>query len=56
MYGYKLRTQAVLILCCFLSSGCTGFFASRLVEPIKNGKMSQVSLEGVTLHYIEVGD
>ena len=56
MYGYRLSTQAVLILCCFLSSGCTGFFASKLVEPIKNGKMSQVSHEGVTLHYIEVGD
>ena len=43
-------------LCCFFSSGCTGFFASKLVEPIKNGKMSQVSHKGVTLHYIEVGD
>ena len=43
-------------LCCFFSSGCTGFFASKLVEPIKNGKMSQVSYKGVTLHYIEVGD
>ena len=56
MYGYKLSIQAVFILCCFLSSGCTGFFASRLVVPIKNGKMSQVSHEGVTLHYVEVGD
>ena len=56
MYGYRLSTQTVLILCCFLSSGCTGFFASKLVEPIKNGKMSQVSHEGVTLHYVEVGD
>ena len=43
-------------LYCFFSSGCTGFFASKLVEPIKNGKMSQVSHKGVTLHYIEVGD
>ena len=43
-------------LCCFFFSGCTGFFASKLVEPIKNGKMSQVSHKGVTLHYIEVGD
>ena len=43
-------------LYCFFSSGCTGFFASKLVEPIKNGKMSQVSHEGVTLHYVEVGD
>ena len=24
-------------LYCFFSSGCTGFFASKLVEPIKNG-------------------
>ncbi len=56
MYGYKLSIQAVLILCCFFSSGCTGFFASKLVVPIKNGKMSQVSHEGVTLHYVEVGD
>ena len=31
-------------------------FASKLVEPIKNGKMSQVSRKGVTLHFIEVGD
>ena len=56
MYGYRLSTQAVLILYCSFSSGCTGFFASKLVEPIKNGKMSQVSHKGVTLHYIEVGD
>ena len=56
MYGYRLSTQLVLILSCIFSSGCTGFFASKLVEPIKNGKMSQVSHEGVTLHYIEVGD
>lgn len=56
MYGYRLSIQAVFILCCFFSSGCTGFFASKLVEPIKNGKMSQVSHKGVTLHYIEVGD
>ena len=56
MYGYKLSIQAVLILCSFFSSGCTGFFASKLVVPIKNGKMSQVSHEGVTLHYVEVGD
>ena len=56
MYGYRLSIKAVLILCCFFSSGCTGFFASKLVEPIKNGKMSQVSRKGVTLHYIEVGD
>ena len=56
MYGYRLSTQAILILYCSFSSGCTGFFASKLVEPIKNGKMSQVSHEGVTLHYVEVGD
>ena len=56
MYGYRLSIQAVFILCCFFSSGCTGFFASKLVEPIKNGKMSQVSRKGVTLHFIEVGD
>ena len=56
MYGYRLSTQLILILSCIFSSGCTGFFASKLVEPIKNGKMSQVSHEGVTLHYIEVGD
>ena len=56
MYGYRLSTQLVLILSCIFSSGCTGFFASKLVEPIKNGKMSQVSHKGVTLHYIEVGD
>ena len=56
MYGCRLSTQAVLILYCSFSSGCTGFFASKLVEPIKNGKMSQVSHKGVTLHYIEVGD
>ena len=56
MYGYRLSTQAVLILYCFFSSGCTGFFASKLVEPIKNGKMGQVSHKGVTLNYIEVGD
>lgn len=56
MYGYRLSTQAILILYCSFSSGCTGFFASKLVEPIKNGKMSQVSHKGVTLHYIEVGD
>ena len=56
MCGYRLSIQAVLILCCFFSSSCTGFFASKLVEPIKNGKMSQVSYEGVTLHYVEVGD
>ena len=56
MYGYRLSIQAVFILCCFFSSGCTRFFASKLVEPIKNGKMSQVSHEGVTLHYVEVGD
>ena len=56
MYGYRLSIQAVFILCCFFSSGCTRFFASKLVEPIKNGKMSQVSHKGVTLHYIEVGD
>ena len=56
MYGYRLSIQAVFILCCFFSSGCTIFFASKLVEPIKNGKMGQVSHKGVTLHYIEVGD
>ena len=56
MYGCRLSTQLVLILSCIFSSGCTGFFASKLVEPIKNGKMSQVSHKGVTLHYIEVGD
>lgn len=56
MYGYRLSTQLILILSCIFSSSCTGFFASKLVEPIKNGKMSQVSHEGVTLHYIEVGD
>jgi len=56
MYGYRLSIQAVFILCCFFSSGCTRFFASKLVEPIKNGKMSQVSHEDVTLHYVEVGD
>ena len=56
MYGYRLSTQLILILSCIFSSGCTGFFASKLVEPIKNGKMSQVSHKGVTLHYIEVGD
>tara|TARA_Y100000996_G_C22481333_1_gene626294 strand:- start:255 stop:1151 length:897 start_codon:yes stop_codon:yes gene_type:complete len=44
------------LLFCFLFSGCTGFFASKLLEPIENGKMSKVSHEGVTLHYIEVGD
>ena len=56
MCGYRLSIQAVLTLCCFFSSGCTGFFASKLVAPIKNGKMSQVSHGGVTLHYVEVGD
>ena len=56
MYGYRLSIRAVFIFCFFFSSGCTGFFASKLVEPIKNGKMSQVSRKGVTLHYIEVGD
>ena len=44
------------LLSYFLFPGCTGFFASKLSEPIKNGKMSKVSHEGVTLHYIEVGD
>ena len=50
------RFTLLSFLYCFLSSGCTGFFASKLVQPIENGKMSQVSHNGVTLNYVEVGD
>ena len=50
------RFTLLCFLYCFLFYGCTGFFASKLVQPIENGKMGQVKHEGVTLHYVEVGD
>tara|TARA_A100001011_G_C14266063_1_gene824696 strand:- start:294 stop:1199 length:906 start_codon:yes stop_codon:yes gene_type:complete len=50
------RFTLLCFLYCFLFYGCTGFFASKLVQPIENGKMGQVTHEGVTLHYVEIGD
>jgi len=44
------------LLCSFLFLGCTGFYASKMLEPIDNGIMNHISYEGITLHYIEVGD
>jgi pimeloyl-ACP methyl ester carboxylesterase len=44
------------LLLCFLFSGCTGFFASKILDPIENSEVNQVSYQDVTLHYLEVGD
>lgn len=60
----KLTSSSILLrkviplslLYSFLFFGCTGFYASKMLEPINNGTMNHVSYEGVTLHYIEVGD
>lgn len=50
------RYLQLTLLCCFSLFSCTGYFASKLAEPIQNGKMNQVSRQGATLHYVEVGD
>ena len=60
----KLTSSSIILrkviplsfLCSFLFFGCTGFYASKMLEPIDNGTMNHISYEGVTLHYIEVGD
>ena len=50
------KIVCLTLLFCFAFTGCTSFYASKMLEPIENGKMSHVSYQGVTLHYTEVGD
>ena len=56
MYGMMRRSVHLLVLTSCLFFGCTGFFASKMLDPIANSETHQMSYQDLTMYYYTVGD
>jgi len=56
MHGMMRRSVHLLVLTCYLFFGCTGFFASKMIDPIANSETHQMFYQDLTMYYYTVGD